>query len=317
MAKFSIRESIRYAFITYAQHFFLLTAVGMTIGFAGWAGVVGPRLLAQKLGVYRPLTIKYHQPERLPQANSTGMSAALQEFSRGAGTAIAHKVVEHIKNTPLVYLLIILALWLTVWLLSIFLHLGFIQIMLDIRIHKMSSYIRLFSGGPHFFSYLGASILFGLLIFAIGIGAIVGGSALGALVSSIFYALGLVSTKFGLWFIAMICVLMSFIAFLSIVVRYLFFGYCLIDNDYSSRQALSASRRITHGSLQKLILFFVSISTIIYGLLSLVALLTGYSIFKGVIELTLLNFIHVLIISALGGPIFALALVYVYKRLAD
>ena len=51
MAKFSIKDALVYGFSSYAQHFILLIAVGLTFGAAQW-GLTGiPKLVMRQLGV--------------------------------------------------------------------------------------------------------------------------------------------------------------------------------------------------------------------------------------------------------------------------
>lgn len=316
MTKFSVRESIRYAFITFVSNFFLLTAVGMTTGAVSWLAVVAPRAAAQRLGVYRPLVIKYHDPHSL-STHKTGLAIFLQEVGKKIGKTIAHKVVEHINNTSLRDLLIIFGVWIILKMFAMFLYLGLIQIMLDIRGYNASSYGRLFSGATYFVPYILASFLFVFLILFLGIGTIIGGNVIGTFTGKVFFALGLVTTVSSLELISLLCLVAAFVGFFAFLIRYIFYGYCLVDNDYSALEALSASRRITRGSLKKLVLLFVSVNMLLYGPFWVITRVTGGSFMSGKMEFTLLNFLYAIGSGAWSIPLCALAMVYAYQRLAD
>ena len=316
MDKFSIYESVSYAVSTYRRHLFLSLAVGAMLGLVSWAGVVVPRSVAQALGVHKA-TIVVHQQQNHVRKNDT-IGTKMYGFVRIAGAAFAKKALEYIKHTPLFYLLIIAFVWLLTWLCTMYLYVGFLRLMFDIQATDRGSYKTLFTGLPYFVRYLSASCLYTvfILLLAVVVLSVVFGlvSVISALLLDFisYEPLAILLQQL----VVLLLITAALVAFVAYTMRYMFYGYCLIDKNCTVFESFLYSKNLTNGSLLRLVPLFLVMLGLFYLYTHFIGFFTGYSGFHHTVEFGMLSFMQS-VCKGLALPFGGYMLVYVYRKLAS
>lgn len=268
MAKFSIKNALVYGFSTYAQHFMLLVAAGLTFGAVHWGMTGIPKLVADQLGVKVHASagsgLKKMGPKAAMAHNVAGhpvmkMGAPDSKIGRTqdhltqAGKAIhhvlAHKAYQYMDNDP-GKLLVVFLVWLAMYCLWVFMCMGLIRIALDLIDKNTSSYERLFSQRSLFFPFLGVWIVYFFLMVVIILGAILAGAVIGGLLA---IPLVLIFGDAGGVVAGLVGGVAGMAVYIKFIMRYLFCTFCLIDKKMGVHKAFSCTYEITKGSVLRLL----------------------------------------------------------------
>lgn len=293
----------------------LSLAVGATLGVVAWAGVVVPRSVAQALGVHKATIVVHQQQNHVHKSDTIGTK--MYGFVRIAGAAFVKKALEYTKHTPLFYLLIIAFVWLLTWLCTMYLYVGFLRLIFDIYATDQGLYRTLFTGLPYLLRYVSASCLYAFFILFL---VIVFLSALFGLVSVVSALLfDLISYEPLAILLQQLLVLLlitaALVAFVAYTMRYMFYGYCLIDKNCTVFESFLYSKNLTNGSLLRLVPLFLVMLGLFYLYTHFIGFFTGYSGFHHTVEFGMLSFIQS-VCKGLALPFGGYMLVYVYKKLA-
>ncbi len=274
MAQVSIKEALKFSFFTYARHIVLFLMVGALVGVSAWAGKMAPRLLAQKLGCM-PLIVESEQIViETPPAPSTAQS----DMAVKSVQNVTSKLTTCLSNAPVHHVVALVLLALALWFWNMLLFLGVVKLGLTLKDTGKESIATLFEARHVFFRWLGGCILFALYAISMILGMalltiplmhvlrmfIPSQAALASLTGVVGFALIL-----GMFFWA---------------IRYVFFGYCLLDNRaHGVRDALSESRKVVKGHAVKLV---AALFTFALAVIAVLIPLFMAGIFSKVITLT-------------------------------
>lgn len=268
MAKFSIKNALVYGFSTYAQHFMLLIAVGLTFGAVQWGMTGLPKLAAEQLGVRADISagsgLKKMGPKAAMAHGVTGhpamkmgasdsKTARIHEHIMHAGKAIhhvlAHKAYAYMDNDP-GQLFVVFLVWLVMFCLWVFMCMGVIRIALDLIDKNTSSYERLFSQRALFFPFLGVWISFFFLVLVIILGALLAGAVIGGLLA---IPLVLIFGDAGGIVAGLVGGVAGMVVYIKFIMRYYFCTFCIIDKKMGVHKAFSCTYEITQGSVLRLL----------------------------------------------------------------
>jgi hypothetical protein len=264
MAQFSIKESVKFSFAAYGKHCVLLLSASALVGASLWVATVAPRYVSQKLG------IEHH----LIRQDTTAVGISYNEAKADPSTITqqgAEGMISRIFARPQESVTLILV---TVfgWGLFLMLLLGCMKLGLSL-VDKTAGSLQLFLNTPfdQMMRFAAASMLIGLLV---------GGLFVGIGVSFVLkiFLKGIVGSALGK--LLALVLGSSLVIFLFVtLLRYVFYGYCLVDNPaLSAVGALERSRKITRSSLWALggaaLVYGLFVITLGYGV-NVVLILTG------------------------------------------
>lgn len=259
MAQVSIKEALKFSFSTYARHIVLFLMVGALVGVSAWAGKMAPRLLAQKLGCM-PLIVESEQIViETPSAPSTAQS----DMAVKSVQNVTSKLTTCLSNAPVHHVVALVLLALALWFWNMLLFLGVVKLGLTLKDTGKGSIATLFEARHVFFRWLGGCILFALYAISMILGM--------ALLTVPFIYVARLFFHNNMAYLALLTsvgtlvlgVAMSFWA-----VRYIFFGYCLLDNRaHGVRDALSESRKVVKGHAVKLVAALFTFALLVLAVL--------------------------------------------------
>lgn len=260
MAQFSIREAVRFSFSAYARHIGVCLAAGVIIGASLFLAYVGPRLVAQKVGVYQMAVVETTSTMDPSLAQGTDQSKmALKRVQE-----VTTRVVAHIQAAPKHFLLLVFLVAVTVWLLYMFLIIGLTKLSLAIRDTGKGSLALLFEGGSVLLRWVAASILFGLYFICMFLGASI------LTIPFAYLCHALVKSDSATAIITIFVWVVLLLAILFWAVSYMFFGYLLLDGKAKgARESLRMSQGLSRDHRAKIVAALV----VLIGVLSCVTIL--------------------------------------------
>ena len=258
MAQVSIKEALKFSFSTYARHIVLFVMVGALIGVSTWAGKMAPRFLAQKLGCM-PVMV---EREGIITETPAGPSTAQSDMAVKKVQDITSKLTMCLGNAPAHHILILVLCGIMFWFWNMFLFLGAAKLGLTLRDTGKGSIGTIFEARHVFFRWLGASILFGLYAISMVLG-------MALLTIPLIYVLRMfVHSQPAIAIITGVTTFALVVGMFFWAVRYIFFGYCLLDNRAKGvRDALSESRNIVKGHSVKLVAALITFGFLVLALL--------------------------------------------------
>lgn len=268
MAKFSIKNALVYGFSTYAKHFMLLIAVGLTFGAVQWGMTAIPKLVADQLGVHAHASagagakkmgpkaamahgVTGHPAMRMgaPDSKTARIHHQLMHAGKAIHNVVAQKAYAYMDNDP-IQLFVVFFIWLAMFCLWVFMCMGIIRIALDLVDKNTSSYQRLFSQRASFFPFLGVWVTFFFLVLVIILGAILAGAVIGGLLA---IPLVLIFGEAGGVVAGLIGGIAGMAVYIKFIMRYYFCTFCIIDKKMGVHKAFSCTYEITKGSVLRLL----------------------------------------------------------------
>ena len=244
MAQFSVKDGIQFSLSAYGRHFVLLLSASALVAGSYWLATVAPRFVAEKLGVHQVLDIDMVTVMQDPQDQATDQSRmVLQKVQE-----ITAKISTHLQAAPKHLLALVLLVFLLVWGLYLILVLGMMKLGLSIKDKDSGSLaILLEVSASQVMRFIGASLIFGLYFISALIGMAVLTIPFAILCKGLLGEGVRIFLSVSLW-------LVLAVAMLSWLVRYTFYGYCIVDKaNVGAREALRMSRDISHGSRRRVI----------------------------------------------------------------
>jgi hypothetical protein len=160
MAQFSIKEAVTFSFVSYGKHFVLLLSASAIVGASLWLATVGPRYVAEKLG------IEHH----LIRQDSNAVGISYDEAKADPSTITqsgAEGIVGRISARPLESAALILVTAF-VWALFLFLLLGCMKLGLNLVDKNSGSLGFVFQISTcQMMKFFGISLCFISLIFGV------------------------------------------------------------------------------------------------------------------------------------------------------
>jgi hypothetical protein len=319
MKKFSIQKSWVFAFQAYKKHFALLCAVGITVGTLNWAQVVVPQTSAKYLGFEKRFAISYESPktelssgEVLRGSTSPKVIDTITVYSKRVYEGFIKSYRNYTKNASTAATLFLLFLWVFLFLFKLFLQLGLIRVVLDLKDKGSSSYCNLFSAGSLLPTYLGANLLFWIvasIVMGVSVLGIYGSVTLFNVLFDFFNISSKIMQSLGIYLL----VLLSVFTFISIILRYAFFQFFIIDKKLGSFNSLFHSYSSTKGNVGRLFLLMVGV--ILFSLL--VSAPLGYLLGATYqMDLTVNSFVYTLF-NSLFSSFYYLTFAHAYRKLAS
>lgn len=296
MSKISIHGAVTGAFSGYMHHILLVVSAGALVGLVSWVSMVGPRFIAQRMGVYQEVPVTENM------MTITRDDAGAQGMVTQVVDRVSTKITVYMENTSKGMLFVLFVLTLVLWLANLFVHLGFMKVILQLVDKNKSALNVLWSVRDIFVSYLGGSILFGLYALVIMVGS-----------SIIFVPLFVLLAKLAhLDAVAgLILMPLVMIGVWIYLVRYVFFGYCIIDKRVGARDSLHMSAKITAGQRMH-VFFFLLVAVLLLGILG--SLIKGVFCFR-CSELSTQGLLYMVGVSITATPLMMLMLAKVYRQL--
>lgn len=296
MSKISIHGAVTGAFSSYLHHIMLVVSAGVLVGLVSWASMVGPRFIAQRMGIY----------QEVPMAENvmtiTRDDAGAQGMVTQVVDRVSSKITVYMENTSKGMLFILFVVMLVLWMASLFVHLGFMKLLLQLVDKNKSSLAVLLSVRDIFSSYIGGSLLFGLYALVIMVGSSI-------IFVPIFVILAKLAQLDGVAGLVLMPLVM--IGVWIYLIRYVFFGYCIVDKKVGARDSLHMSAKVTAGQRTHVFLFLL-VAVLILGLLG--------SVIKGVFcfrcsDMSMQGLLYMIGISITATPLMMLMMSKVYRQL--
>jgi hypothetical protein len=246
VAKIAIYNAISGAFSLYCKNLLLLVSLGALAGFISWGSLVGPRHLAQKMGMSQEKVITIQDGSNVNDVINR----------------VSFKISSYMDTTDKSSLFIIFVTMVALWLLTMFVHLGIIKVALQIIDKGTSSFTTFLSVKQYLLTYIGSSLLFGLYSLVILVGS-------SLVIVPMFIIIAKIA-HLSAWTALIVMPLVMFGVF-GYLLRYVLFSYCIIDKNADAREALMMSATITQDQRMALLGFFF----VLFGLF-----FVGFSLIK-------------------------------------
>jgi hypothetical protein len=311
MAKLSISRACIAGFVGFKKHFFLMVAVGLSLGAINWSIRYMPLLTGKQLGVYEhsmsgqkiaQVEEKIQKPLVQEAQDEQSLYETLYSAGQDVVSVIKSEVSLYTHKVSTFNYLIVLFVWLAFIGLWIFLYLGAIRIFIDVIDKKKTRYEQLFSQAHLMPSYIGITVLYTGLMFCIVVGA--------SLVTGILsLVLDLVLAPFGVnkFTVLVIGSIVGILLFVLLSMRYLFVFYCLVDKQTSMFKSFSCTHTLSRNHIFKLVLLLFVLSLP----------LLPFSFFKIAFPFNqMISDMIIRCIFALGGVFYGLCFAQAYRDLA-
>jgi len=236
MAQFSIKEAVKFSFVSYGRHLALLLSASAIVGGSFWFATVAPRYVSQKLGIEHHLI-----------RQDTDIAGISYDEAKVDPSIITQRPAEgifgRISARPLESVALILVTFF-VWALFLFLLLGCMKLGLTIVDKNSGLLCLLFQiSARQMMRFIGASLIFWLSL-SIPVGAL----GMSLFTFMMMYPPKPIAIMVGL--VLGVCVMAVF--FWSL--RFIFYGYCIVDKPRIGMfDALSMSITITDGSRWRIV----------------------------------------------------------------
>ncbi len=296
MAKLSIHGAISGAFSRYIHHLVLILSASVVVGVVSWVSMVGPRFFAQRMGIYQEI------PAGESFMSITRDDAGAQGMVTQVVDRVSTKIAVYVDNTSKGMLIALFILVQILWLTSLFIHLGFMKMMLQLVDKDKSALDVLWSVRNIFISYLNGSLLFGIYAIVIMVGSAIVFVPLLVLLAKLTH----INAAFGLLLVPFVI-----IGVWVYLVRYVFFGFFIVDKNVGARDSLHMSAKLTDGERIHVFLFLL-VAVLVLGLLG--------SVIKGVFcfrcsDMSVQGLLYMIGVSATATPLMMLMLAKAYRQL--
>lgn len=292
MSKISIHSAISGALSVYVHHLVLLLTAGALVGFVGWAAMVGPRMVAQHMGVYQDMPV---EEESMTEMSPDGTVTRVVN-------RISMKISNYMDTTSKGALLVVFLVMVALWLANMFAHLGLMKLALQLVDKNKGSFETFFSVKQYLLSYISGLLLFGLYALVI----MVGSAVVIAPIVVVLVKLAHLSP----WII-MLAVPLVMVGVWGYLIRYILFSYCIIDKNTGARDSLRMSAKITAGERVHLFMFLLVMAVVFGVLFSLIKVTFGFEC-TGV---NMHSLAYMLFISMTVTPLATLMFSKIYRQL--